>query len=150
MPEHKGQSCFNSLPARQAASWRRCVTKLAGFHTSPAFTPCWHHTGHWSITSRTTVLREFIPSRISLKTVIRENSPSRILLIPQYDWRQSLLSKGPFIKYGWGGRRIFRGEAAYFFASFEGGAAQFFARTVGGATYFFARKSENWMHYRSN
>ena len=39
MAEHKGQSCFNSLPARQTASWRRCVTKLAGYHTSPAFTP---------------------------------------------------------------------------------------------------------------
>ena len=45
MPEHKGQNSFsNSLPARQAASWRRCLSKLAGFHTSPSFTPltpCW-------------------------------------------------------------------------------------------------------------
>ena len=35
MPEHKGQSCFSiSLSARQAASWRRCLSRLAGFHTS--------------------------------------------------------------------------------------------------------------------
>ena len=88
MAEHKGQSGINSLPARQAASWRRCVTNLAGCHTSPAFTPrtpCADtHLAHLSIISRTTAIREFITSRISLKTAIRENSPSRILLIPQY------------------------------------------------------------------
>ena len=34
MTEHKGQSCFSiSLPARQAASWLRCLSKFAGFHT---------------------------------------------------------------------------------------------------------------------
>ena len=38
----RAQSCFSiSLPARQAASWRRCLSKFASFHTHSATLLVW-------------------------------------------------------------------------------------------------------------